>query len=50
MILSVGEHLIIFSKDIYFWEVCCLGDFGIGFVVFVYTCSLNSLGTAPDEG
>ena len=31
----------------FFWEVYPLVDFGIGFIVFMYICRLNSIGTAP---
>ena len=47
--LSVEEHLIIL-KDICFHEVCFQEDFGIDFVVLVYTYCQISLGIAPSKG
>ena len=38
MSLNIGGHLI-FLQSIYFQEVYYLGDFGAGFVVFIYICS-----------
>ena len=47
---SVREHLIIFQRFLFFQEVCSLGAFQKGFVVFVYACSYEYLGIALSEG
>ena len=44
------QILYYFWKDIYLLEVCSLGGFGIGFVVFVNIFSFNSFGKMPAEG
>ena len=44
-IFKCYKTLNCFKKNICFHEVCFLGDFGIDFLVFIYTCSLKSIGT-----
>ena len=33
-----------------FWYICSLGDFGVGFTVFVYICNFFSIEIALAEG